>query len=49
MYVAMTRGRHTLMTLASNALPSFFVTELRNNPAYGIATAPGVESLPRLR
>lgn len=39
MYVAMTRARHTLTILASNARPSSFVTELRTDPAYGIATA----------
>lgn len=43
MYVAMTRARHTLTILASNARPSFFVTELRKDPAYGISTAPGAE------
>jgi len=43
MYVAMTRARHTLTILASNARPSSFVTELKNDPAYGIATAPGAE------
>lgn len=43
MYVAMTRARHTLTILASNARPSSFVTELRNDPAYGILTAPGAE------
>ncbi|QIR86276.1 UvrD-helicase domain-containing protein [Paracoccus sp. AK26] len=39
MYVAMTRARHTLTILASNARPSSFVTELRTDPAYGIVTA----------
>lgn len=43
MYVAMTRTRHTLTILASNARPSSFVTELRKDPAYGISTAPGAE------
>lgn len=43
MYVAMTRARHTLTILASNARPSSFVTELKKDPAYGIATAPGTE------
>ncbi|MEI2805693.1 MAG: UvrD-helicase domain-containing protein [Albidovulum sp.] len=43
MYVAMTRARHTLTILASNARPSSFVTELRKDPAYGISTAPGAE------
>ena len=43
MYVAMTRARHTLTILASNARPSSFVIELRKDPAYGISTAPGSE------
>ncbi|WP_406565968.1 UvrD-helicase domain-containing protein [Allitabrizicola rongguiensis] len=43
MYVAMTRARHTLTILASNARPSSFVTELRKDPAYGISAAPGAE------
>ena len=43
MYVAMTRARHTLTILASNAQPSSFVTELRKDPACGISTAPGAE------
>ncbi|MEF2553857.1 topoisomerase DNA-binding C4 zinc finger domain-containing protein [Aurantimonas sp. A2-1-M11] len=43
MYVAMTRARHTLTILASNARPSSFVTELKKDPAYGIAAQPGVE------
>jgi DNA helicase-4 len=43
MYVAMTRARHTLTILASNARPSSFVTELRTDPAYGISTASGAE------
>jgi DNA helicase-4 len=43
MYVAMTRARHTLTILASNARPSSFVTELRKDPAYGISTAQGAE------
>lgn len=43
MYVAMTRARHTLTILASNARPSSFVTELRKDPAYGISTAPRAE------
>ncbi|OYX40139.1 MAG: helicase IV [Rhodobacterales bacterium 32-64-14] len=43
MYVAMTRARHTLTILASNARPSSFVTELRKDPAYGISTVPGAE------
>lgn len=37
MYVAMTRARHTLTILSSNARPSAFVTELRNDPTYVIA------------
>jgi DNA helicase IV len=41
MYVAMTRARHTLTILASNARPSSFVTELREDSSYGISTAPG--------
>ena len=40
MYVAMTRARHTLTILASNARPSSFVAELRNDPAYGIVALP---------
>ena len=43
MYVAMTRARHTLTILASNARPSSFVTELKKDPAYGIVAAPGAE------
>lgn len=43
MYVAMTRARHTLTILASNSRPSSFVTELKKDPAYGIAAVPGVE------
>ncbi|TAZ22108.1 helicase IV [Rhizobium ruizarguesonis] len=43
MYVAMTRARHTMTVVASNSRPSPFVTELREDPAYGIATAPGVD------
>jgi DNA helicase-4 len=43
MYVAMTRARHTLVILASNARPSAFVTELRKDPACGIVTASGAE------
>lgn len=40
MYVAMTRARHTLTILASNANPSWFVTELRTDHGlgYDIAT-----------
>lgn len=44
MYVAMTRARHTLTILASNARPSSFVTELRKDPAYSIAAEPGANS-----
>ena len=43
MYVAMTRARHTLTILASNARPSSFVTELKKDPAYGTLAPPGVE------
>ena len=43
MYVAMTRARHTLTILASNARPSAFVTELKKDPAYGIVAAFGAE------
>ena len=43
MYVAMTRARHTLTILASNARPSSFVTELKKDPDYGITTTPGAE------
>ena len=43
MYVAMTRARHTLTILASNARPSSFVTELKKDPAYGVAASTGVE------
>jgi DNA helicase IV len=42
MYVAMTRARHTLTILASNARPSSFVTEL-GDPAYGLSGPYGVE------
>ena len=41
MYVAMTRARHTLTLLASNARPSSFVTELQKDPVYGVVAAPG--------
>ena len=37
MYVAMTRARESLTILASKAHPSAFVTELKNDPEYGIA------------
>lgn len=43
MYVAMTRARHTVTILASNARPSSFVTELQKDPAYGIAAVPGAD------
>ena len=43
MYVAMTRARHTLTILASNARPSAFVTELVKDPAYGIVQPPAPE------
>lgn len=38
MYVAMTRARQTVTILASEARPSPFVTELMNDPAYGVAS-----------
>jgi DNA helicase IV len=44
MYVAMTRARHTLTILASNAMPSSFVTELKKDPAYGLDWAPNADS-----
>ncbi|WP_011908837.1 UvrD-helicase domain-containing protein [Cereibacter azotoformans] len=44
MYVAMTRARHTLTILASNARPSSFVVELRSDPDYGIAAAPDAQT-----
>jgi DNA helicase-4 len=37
MYVAMTRARHTLTILASEARPSSFVTELMQETAYAVA------------
>lgn len=37
MYVAMTRARHTLTILASEARPSAFVSELMKDPSYGVA------------
>jgi DNA helicase-4 len=37
MYVAMTRARHTLTILASEARPSAFVTELMGDPSYGLS------------
>jgi DNA helicase-4 len=37
MYVAMTRARHTLTILSSEARPSAFVTELMEDPAYGLS------------
>lgn len=43
MYVAMTRARLTLTILASNSRPSSFVTELKQDPAYGLAAPPGSE------
>jgi DNA helicase-4 len=39
MYVAMTRARHTVTILASEARPSTFVTELLKDPAYGVQTS----------
>jgi DNA helicase-4 len=44
MYVAMTRARRTLTILASNARPSSFATELKKDPAYGIAAPTKVET-----
>ncbi|MBC6413115.1 MAG: topoisomerase DNA-binding C4 zinc finger domain-containing protein [Hyphomonadaceae bacterium] len=38
--MAATRARHTLTILASHARLSSFVTELKKDPAYGIAAAP---------
>ncbi|MGI1661355.1 UvrD-helicase domain-containing protein [Palleronia sp. KMU-117] len=43
MYVAMTRARHTLTIFASEARPSAFVTELIEDPAYGLSGPGGVE------
>lgn len=43
MYVAMTRARFTLTLLASDARPSAFVTELGNDPVYGVVAAPGAD------
>jgi len=43
MYVAMTRARETLTILASYARPSAFVTELADDPAYGVVAARGAE------
>jgi DNA helicase-4 len=43
MYVAMTRARHTLTILASNARPSSFVTELTKDPAYEVSAVFGAE------
>ena len=37
MYVAMTRARESLTILASKTHPSAFVTELKDDPEYGIA------------
>lgn len=39
MYVAMTRARRTVTILASEARPSTFVTELLNDPSYGVETS----------
>ena len=38
MYVAMTRARHTVTILASEARPSSFVTELLKDPNYQVAS-----------
>lgn len=43
MYVAMTRARETLTILASKTRPSAFVTELADDPAYGVAASSGGE------
>ena len=43
MYVAMTRARSTLTILTSYSKPSAFVTELKNDPAYAIASTPSDE------
>lgn len=40
MYVAMTRARHTLTILASEARPSAFVRELMADPTYGVSAPP---------
>ena len=44
MYVAMTRARYTLTILSSKDRPSSFVTEMREDPAYGIVAASGTGS-----
>lgn len=38
MYVAMTRARHTVTIMASEARPSTFVTELLKEPKYGVSS-----------
>lgn len=38
MYVAMTRARHTVTIMASEARPSTFVTELMKEPEYGVSS-----------
>jgi DNA helicase-4 len=38
MYVAMTRARRSVTILASEARPSVFVTELMNDPDYGVVS-----------
>jgi DNA helicase-4 len=43
MYVAMTRARETLTILASDTMPSAFVAELADDPAYGVAESSGAE------
>jgi DNA helicase IV len=45
MYVAMTRARHTLTILASEARPSGFVKELLADPAYGVEGDTEVQDL----
>jgi DNA helicase IV len=45
MYVAMTRARHTLTILASEARPSAFVNELLADPIYGVECPTEVQEL----
>ncbi|QCM01301.1 helicase IV [Agrobacterium tumefaciens] len=45
MYVAMTRARHTLTILASEAKPSSFVMELMQEPAYASKVVSGEEAV----
>ena len=44
MYVAMTRARKSFTLISSAARPSEFVSELRNDPAYGLAPEEGTAS-----